>query len=114
MLQTIGRANLTAEKGVSLVYERIRRPEEFHWGDWISRVEDQIRAGLVEMEAAAPETGWHSGSETPMGDDITVVIAYEFVAAQHPQLTGDTFPRLERLSAASGQIPAFAKTRLTT
>lgn len=114
MLQNIARAQLTAEKGVSLVYERVRRPEEFHWGDWIARVEGQITAGLTEMEAHAPESGWHSGAETPQGDDINVVIAYEFVASQHPQLTNGGYPKLARLSEASGQIPAFAKTRLKT
>lgn len=114
MLQNIARANLTSEKAVNLVYERIRRPEEFHWADWIARIEAQITAGLSEMETAAPETGWHSGAETPQGDDITVIIAYEFVAAQHPHLVQDRYPRLMWLSEVSGQIPAFAKTRLTT
>ncbi|MEL6583823.1 MAG: hypothetical protein AAFQ36_08310, partial [Pseudomonadota bacterium] len=71
-------------------------------------------AGLTEMEAHAPESGWHSGAERPQGDDINVVIAYEFVASQHPQLTNGGYPKLARLSEASGQIPAFAKTRLKT
>lgn len=110
-MQTIARAHSTSEKAVAMVYERLRRPAEFHWPDWIARVEGQITAGLAELEAHAPQTGWHSGTSSPNGADICVVIAYDTINAVHSHLLEAGYPKLAALSAAANEIPAFAKSR---
>ncbi|MEL7215865.1 MAG: glutathione S-transferase family protein, partial [Pseudomonadota bacterium] len=72
MLQLIGRATSISEKGVNLVYERTRRPEQFHWLDYHARIESQITSGLAELEAMAPASGWFGG-DAPNAADISVV-----------------------------------------
>ena len=110
MLQLIGRGTSISEKGVNLVYERTWRPEEFHWKDYHARIESQITAGLAELEAMAPATGWFGG-DAPDAADISIVIALQFMQTAHPQLLGDAYPRLLTLSDAADAIPAFAETR---
>ncbi|MBB5515880.1 glutathione S-transferase [Rubricella aquisinus] len=110
-LQIVAMAHSTSEKAVALVYERIRRPEELHWGDWIARVEGQITAGLAELEAHCPAEGWFFGAGGPNGADISAVIAYDLVNAVHGHLLKPGYPKLAALSAMANDIPAFAKSR---
>ncbi|QPH53168.1 glutathione S-transferase family protein [Pontivivens ytuae] len=110
-LQDIAYATSTAEKIVALVYDKVRRPEEFHYPAWIERLEGQIRAGIQVLEGRVPEAGWLSRTDQPMGGDIAVAIAGEMVEVVFPDLdVGDT-PMLDRLVADMRGLPAFAETR---
>jgi len=68
-LQRLALAQSTAEKSVAMVYERNRRPEEFHWRDWQQRVAGQVQGGLAELDRVVPDEGW-SGGSGPDGGDI--------------------------------------------
>lgn len=109
-MQRIGMANATAEKVVGLVYEKNRRPEEFHWPDWQERLVDQVRSGLAAMEAAAPETGFHGG-DTPDGSDIAIVCAYEMAEFSNPWLLESGYPKLAALAARAAEQPGFAASK---
>lgn len=114
-LQRIAIANATAEKGVALVYDRNRRPEELHWKEWQQRLVGQIRGGLAALDAAVPDEGW-MGGERLDASDIAAAIAYQFVEVSNPWiLDPGPDPAPARLAAftarLSDALPAFAETK---
>ncbi|WP_316015583.1 glutathione S-transferase family protein [Roseobacter sp. HKCCA0434] len=111
MLQDIAYANSTSEKIVALVYDKVRRPEEFHYPAWIERLEAQIVAGIRAMEARVPVEGWMSGTDRPMGGDIATVIAADMARIVFPGIDPGATPRLDRLIEDAMQIHCFEATR---
>jgi len=109
MLQQLAYANSVAEKGVALVYDKNRRPEEKHWPDWIARLEGQITGGLETIETHAPAEGW-LGGDRPMVADIAFVIAWDFISATNPHLLAPGYPKLKGLAERAKTLPAFAET----
>ncbi len=109
-LRRIAAAHAATEKAVALVYDRNRRPEAFHYGPWIDRIKDQIAGALAALEAETPGTGWLGGPE-PDGADVTRACLSDFVALMHPDLFGDSYPRLAAHAARADAEPAFAATR---
>lgn len=108
-LQHMAYAQSTAEKTVAFVYDKVRRPEEFHYLPWIARLEGQVRAGLAALEDRVPEAGWFGG-DAPNGADIAVVIAWDMATTVAPHLTEGPYPKLARLSAEANAMPAFGDT----
>lgn len=109
-LQRVGLANATVEKVVALVYEKNRRPEEFHWKDWQNRVINQVTGGLTAMEASAPEAGFFGG-DAPDAADIATVITYQMAEKTNPFLLDTGYPKLKALTDRALEIDAFASTR---
>ncbi len=108
-LQLLALANATAEKAVAMVYERNRRPQALHWNDWQDRLTTQIRGGLVALDAALPEQGFHGG-ERPDGADIGAVLTHDFVADTNPWLLEPGYPRLAALATRARALAPFAET----
>ncbi len=108
--QRLAIASGAAEKAVALVYDRNRRPEEYHWKEWQQRLVAQIQGGLKAMEAAAPANGWTNG-DGPDAGDIAAVIAYQFVEATNPWVLEPGYPRLTALVERAMILPAFAETK---
>ncbi|MEM7057753.1 MAG: glutathione S-transferase family protein [Pseudomonadota bacterium] len=109
--QRLAIASGTAEKAVALVYDKNRRPEEFHWPDWQRRLVGQIQGGLTAIDAFVPETGW-SGSDGPDAGDIAAVIALQFIEATNPWGLEPGYPRLQAfVDRAMTEIPAIAATK---
>lgn len=109
-LQRLSIAAGTAEKAVSLVYERNRRPEEFHWMDWQQRLVAQIQGGLRAMDAAVPDTGWLGGSEMDI-TDIATAIALDFVQITNPWVLSGGFDRLKAFADRANEVPEMGATR---
>ena len=109
VLQGVAYANSAVEKGVSLVYDKNRRPAELHWAEWIERLEGQITAALEVLEAKAPAEGWLGGAR-PNAADVAFVIAHDFLLAVHPHLIEGKFPRLAAMSAMAADVEAFKAT----
>ena len=109
MLQELAHANGVAEKGVALVYEKNRRPEQHHFPDWIARLEGQIRGALAALEAHAPAEGW-LGGDRPMVSDVAFAIAFDFITATNPHLLEQDLPKLKALADRARALPAFADT----
>ena len=118
-LRRLAVANSTTEKAVAMVYERNRRPEEFHWRDWQQRVAGQVQGGLAELDKVVPgpeaNGGWsgdgNSGEGAPDGGDIAAIIAYQFVEATNPWLLKPGYPRLAALAARGMEIESIAATK---
>ena len=109
-LQRLALATSTSEKAVAMVYERNRRPEEFHWREWQQRVAGQVQGGLAALDAAVPEAGW-SGGEGPDGGDIAAICAYQFVEATNPWLLEPGYPRLRALVERGMALDVVAATK---
>ena len=109
-LRRLAVANSTAEKAVAMVYERNRRPEEFHWRDWQARVAGQVQGGLAELDRVVPGEDW-SGEAEPDGGDIAAIIAYQFVEATNPWLLKPGYPRLAALAGRGMGVEAIAATK---
>ena len=109
-LRRVAMANSTSEKSVAMVYERNRRPEEFHWREWQARVAGQVQGGLAELDQVVPAEGW-SGESGPDGGDIAAILAYQFVEVTNPWLLEPGYPRLAALAERGMEIEAIAATR---
>ena len=113
-LRRLAVANSTAEKAVALVYDKNRRPEEFHWPDWQARLVGQIKGGLAELDRSVPgpeaNEGW-SGADGPDGGDIAAIIAYQFVEVTNPWLLEPGYPRLAALAERGMAVAAIAATK---
>lgn len=109
-LQRLALGQSTAEKSVAMVYERNRRPEEFHWRDWQQRVAGQAQGGLAGLDRAVPAEGW-SGENGPDGGDIAAICAYQFVEVTNPWLLEPGYPRLKALAERGMKIGAVAATK---
>ncbi len=109
VMQAMAYGNSTVEKGVALVYEKNRRPEEYQWADWRARLESQVASGLQCIEDRCPKTGW-LGGDRPNGADICFVIAHDFIKATNPYLLDAGYPKLAAMAKASEGVAAFAST----
>lgn len=109
--QRLARASGTAEKAVALVYDKNRRPEEFHYPDWQRRLVGQIQGGLAALDASVPSTRW-SGGDVPDAGDIAAVIAYQFVEVTNPWVVEPGYAKLSAfVDRAMAEIPAVAATK---
>ena len=103
-------ANGVAEKAVALVYERNRRPEEFHWMDWQQRLVTQIQGGLSTLEQMVPSTGWLGGDEMDISD-LSTTIARDFIQITNPWVLSDGYPKLTEFAERANQVPVIGQTR---
>lgn len=110
VMQGMAFGNSVVEKGVALVYEKNRRPEEFQWPEWRARIEGQIAGGLEALEARIPESGWMGGAN-PDGADVCAAIAHDFLAVTNPHVLEGGYPRLKALAARAAEHPAFAASK---
>ena len=112
-LQRLAIASGTAEKAVALVYERNRRPEEYHWMDWQQRLVAQIQGGLGALDDSVPDQGWFGGDEMDISD-IAAAIACDFVHLTNPWALSDGYSRLKAFAQRANEAPEVAATRPET
>ncbi|EKV31280.1 hypothetical protein C882_3653 [Caenispirillum salinarum AK4] len=104
------------DKAVQAYYEETRRPEDVRWPAYAARGDDQVRAGLSELEKAA-RTAADGGSDWLVGDrltqaDVTATVTLDFVNTVRPGLMTDgDMPALHALAERCNALPPFAKTR---
>ena len=110
-MQLIGYADGLAEKVVALVYERQRRPPEYHWPEWQTRLETQITGALDWLDSRAPESGFFGGA-APNGVDAAVLGAFDHAWFMHPRLIRHA--RLQEFSARADRLPVFAESHPRT
>ena len=108
-MQRIACASAVAEKGVALVYEIERRPPQYQWPDWVSRLTTQLDSGLAALEAMVPSAGWVGGDRLN-GADIAAICAYDFVGTIGGFKPAAALPRLAALSSRANALPAFSAT----
>ncbi len=96
-----------ADKGVSLLYERMLRKDQSKI--WVERCEAQIGAVLdvLEKERAAIASPYWFGERIGHAD-IAVACALRFTGEAHPQLFNATrYPALEAHAARCEALPPF-------
>jgi glutathione S-transferase len=112
-LRLIGLAMAGCEKGVSLLYERDKRPAEKQHQPWLDRVTEQANAAFAELErAAAKADPWLQGKALNAAD-VAVACAWRF--AQYydaAEIPAARYPALAAYSARAEALPAFASTPL--
>jgi glutathione S-transferase len=80
-LQLMAIAIGAAEKGRTIIYERVFRPEDKRHEPWVERCRTQMHAALVELNRRCAEhrqTPWLMG-DRPMQPDITLTSAFTFL-----------------------------------
>lgn len=110
VLQRLAIAGGVTDKSVSLVYERNRRPEEFHWMEWQQRIVAQVQGGLAALEQVVPSEGLFGGG-VPDISDIATVIAWELTETRNPWVLQPGYPKLQAFAKRTGALPEFARTR---
>jgi glutathione S-transferase len=98
--------NGLADKGVSLLYERVLRKDQLKL--WVERCEGQIGAvlALLEKERAAVKTPYWFGMRIGHAD-IMIACALRFIGEAHPALFDARYPALQAHSAACEALPPF-------
>ena len=109
ILKTNALAVGTMEKAVASAYERTLRPKEFIYGPYLSKLNDQVAAGLEALEQICPPDGWIGGA-TPNLADVSTVVAFDQVGIVLPELQGSA-GNLAALSLKSEGLSAFSETR---
>lgn len=112
-LRLIGLAMAGCEKGVSLLYERDKRPAEKQHQPWLDRVTEQANAAFAALERAAVKADpWLQGRGFNAAD-VAVACAWRF--AQYydaAEIPAARYPALVAYSARAEALPEFASTPL--
>jgi glutathione S-transferase len=95
-----------ADKGVSLIYERVLRKDQLKL--WVERCQTQIGGVLdmLEKERAAVKTPYWFGEHIGHAD-IMVACALRFTGEAHPGLFDARYPALQAHGARCEALPPF-------
>ncbi len=97
------------EAGVAAVVEKLRRPEQFRWADWIARQTAKVERTLDAFEAQA-KAGQLAGPIT-IGT-LSVAIALGYVDFRLPELAWrKSRPALAAWEAVMAERPSLAQTK---
>jgi glutathione S-transferase len=112
-LRLTGLALAACDKGVTLIYERERRPEEKFHEPWYERSLGQALAAYSALEDAVGRASpWLQG-EGPNAADVVTAVAWRFGQHYNAELVPAwKFPALARFSAQAEELPAFSSTPL--
>lgn len=112
-LRLVGLALAACDKGVTLIYERERRPAEKFHEPWYERSLGQALAAYAALEDAAGRASpWLQG-EGPNAADVATAVAWRFGQYYNAELVPAwKFPALARFSVQAEALPAFASTPL--
>jgi glutathione S-transferase len=95
-----------ADKGVSLLYERVLRKDQLKL--WVERCEGQIGGvlALLEKERAAVKSPYWFGTRIGHAD-IMIACALRFIGEAHSALFDARYPALQAHAAACEALPPF-------
>lgn len=99
----------TMEKTVASAYERTLRPKEFIYEPYLTKLNDQVAAGLKALDQICRPDGWIGGAAPGLAD-ISAVVAFDQAGIVLPELQGIA-ENLATLSAKSEGLQAFSETR---
>jgi glutathione S-transferase len=105
-LQRIALANGAVDKiGGGYNYERLIRPSQYRWPEWMARCTTQGLGALAALNAL----DWPGDSIDQA--QITTACAFDYVQVTAPDLApAGNFPALDRLADRLRTLPAFKKT----
>lgn len=98
------------EKAVSIVYERVLRPNDKLHQPWLERCQTQLSGSLAALEAIQT-SGILTTQRHPQAD-IAAVCLIGFLNLRVPDaLPAGGYPRLTALTVLAETLPAFQATR---
>ncbi len=107
-LRCIGLALAACEKGVQIIYERLRPADKQH-APRIERVRGQLLAPLAGLEAEVTQRPPAAHRDTIDEAGVTCAVAWHFLRETLPDFVDPTpFPRLAAYSARVETLPEFA------
>jgi glutathione S-transferase len=113
-LQAMAIASGAAEKGVTMVYERVFRPAEKCHQPWLDRCASQVHGALRELDKIYEQCkgSWLQGNTISQAD-ITTCCVFTFLSDAIP-LTKEQapYPALHALIDRCEAMPEFKSTRL--
>jgi glutathione S-transferase len=110
-LRILGLALAGTEKGVSMVYETERRPEDKRHQPLMDRTVGQVNAALGELEPiAARGKPWLQGDRIGAGD-IVVACMWRFLHLREcTEVSFAKYPAIAALSQRAEALPEFSST----
>jgi len=110
VLQLTGLALAACEKSVQIIYERSLRPAEKQHAPWVARVQGQLAAAFVELEAALARQPLACTSAGIDQAGVSCAVAWFFVRALVPELANPAaHPALQAHSERAERLPEFSK-----
>ena len=107
-LRLTGLALAACEKSVQIVYERNTRPPEKQHEPWVARVEGQLRAALVEIDAELTRRPLACTSAAIDQAGVTCAVVWNFVREVQPELASAAqHPALDAHWAQAEQLREF-------
>ena len=105
-LQRIALATGTIDKVMAVAYERLVRPKDYLWPDWIVRCRTQAEGGLAALAALA----WPADARLCQAW-ITTACMIRYVRLAEPDLLPiGRYPALDAVSRRCEALPAFEVT----
>lgn len=107
-LRIIGVALVAMEKVAQIIYEKTQRPKERQHKPWLTRLTEQLRGAIEQLEASVGEgSAWLFGEDISQ-PDISVAIAWRFTQHAVPRrVPADEFPGLVAFSTRAEALPEF-------
>jgi glutathione S-transferase len=105
-LRLIALATGASDKTITCAYERIVRPEQWRWQEWIARCRKQAEGAIIAL-AAEP---WPTTAALDQAQITTACMIRYAKLADPALLPGDRYPSLESLSQRCEDRPEFQAT----
>jgi glutathione S-transferase len=105
-LHRVALACAAIDKAGAANYERLLRPQQYQWPEWIARLQTQAVGALAALEALSwPE-------DAPLGQaEITTVSLLRYIELRSPDLAPRArYPNLAALAARCEKRPEFLAT----
>jgi glutathione S-transferase len=109
-LQRVGLATGAIDKlGGGVVYERLVRPSQYRWPDWITRCSTQGAGALAALDAA----NWPTGERLDQSQITTACLLF-YLKVNGPEfIPPGRYPTLDALAARCEPMEAFRATAFT-
>ena len=112
-LHITGFALAAMDKGVSIIYEKERRPPEKMHAPWMDRVVEQVHAALQVLEPlAANSRSWLQGERMTAADVVTTCMWRFNQYYNHAEVPASKYPALKALSEKAEKLPEYSSTPL--
>ncbi|MFJ2710276.1 glutathione S-transferase [Pseudomonas sp. NPDC087346] len=107
-LRLIGLSLAACEKSVQIYYERNLRPADIQYQPWVERVESQLAAAYIALEAELQKQSLPTDGDVIAQDGISVAVAWSFTNLVVPdQVDAARFPRIAQYTAYAETLEAF-------
>jgi glutathione S-transferase len=106
MLHRVALASGAIEKAGAANYERLLRPKQYQWPEWIARLETQAVGAIAALE----DLSWPEDAPLDQAQ-ITTVSLLRYIELRSPDLAPrERFPNLAALAARCEKRPEFLAT----